>query len=378
MDEFIKSLEDMTLEQVEERLAQWEVEVREAKSKEELEGKNEMLKALQERQAVLKDLEQRKANSLALNSGEATGKTVEQRKEENKMDEKEMRAKEFAESGKMEMRAVLGTGNIAKPSKTNGDVNGLAEVASDIVDDVNAIALTGTGSWIAAYKVTDAEAAAVTDGSAVGGTASTYNYVTINPAEWGVLDQVSNQVKKMSPIDYKSAVEKTALIALRAMASTKIVAAIKSSSLTESKTGVALDADYLKNVVLGFRAIKEKGAVCLYLAQADLLALGKVRGTNEKRALYDITFDEGSTTAGTIKEGGMAVRFRVLDQLTTGEQLFGQPKAVDMPMWDNYEIKTDEGGQYFAANQIGIRGLQTAGAGLVAYHGMQYIKQASE
>lgn len=152
--------------------------------------------------------------------------------------------------------------------------------------------------------------------------------------------------------------------------------AIKASSLTQKVKGVALDADYLKTLVLGFRAIKTKGAVTLYIAQADLLALGKVRGTAEKKAIYEIGFDAGSTTSGTIREGGMAVRFRVLDQLTAGEQLFGQPGAVDMPMWDNYEIKTDEGGKYFENNQIGVRGLQTAGADLVAYHGMQLVTQS--
>ena len=287
------------------------------------------------------------------------------------MNVNEERAKRFAESGKTEMRAVLGTGRIAKPTEAAG-VNELADIAADIVDDVNAVSLTGKGAYVVGYKKTDAIAAAVTDGSAIGGTASTYDYVTINPAEWGVLDQVSNQVKKLTNVDYMTAVEKTALIALRAEASNKIVAAIQASALAEAVT-VAMDQDYLKNLVLGFRSIKTKGGVCLYLSQADLITLGKVRGTNEKKALFEIILDEGSVTSGTIKEGGLAVKFRVLDSLTAGTQLFGQPKAVDMPMWDNYEISTDEGGQYFAANQIGVRGLQTAGVDLVAYHAFQIV-----
>ena len=376
MDNFIKELSEMNLEQVLARKSELEKEIREAQSKEALEGMDEKIKALNERIAELQDLEKRKNDALAIQNGSASATVIE----ENKggfveMNENEKRAAEFVESGKMETRAVLGTGRIAKPTKVGG-VNALAEVASDIVDDVHAVPLTGTGAWTVAYKKTDAAAAAVTDGSAVGGTASTYDYVTINPAEWGVIDQISNQVKKMSPLDYQSAIEESALIALRAEASDRIVTAIKSSSLTEKKTQVALDADYLKTVVLGFRAVKNKGAVCLYIAQADLLALGKVRGTAEKKALFEIEFDAGSTTSGTIKEGGMAVRFRVLDQLTAGEQLFGQPQAIDMPMWDNYEIKTDEGGKYFEANQIGIRGIQTAGADLVVFHGMQHITQA--
>lgn len=370
-----KELKDMTLVDVEQRIAELDAEVPKMETAEDVEKATEEKRALLEKQAVLKELEARKQAALDLQAGNVVpDKIIEERGKEIMVAKNEKRAKDFVESGKMETRALLSTGQIAKPTRATG-ISDLAEVASDIVDDVHAVPLSGSGAWVVGYKKTNAAAADVNDGDAIGGTASTYDYVTINPAEWGVIDQVSNQVKKMTPVDYLNAVEESALIALRAKASDKIVAAIKASALTEKKTGVALDADYLKNLVLGFRAIKTKGAVALYLAQADLLTLGKVRGANEKKALYEISFDNGSTTSGTIKEGGMAVRFRVLDQLATGEQLFGQPGSVDMPMWDNYEIKTDEGGKYFEKNQIGIRGLQTANADLVAYHGMQLITQ---
>lgn len=376
MEKFMEELNEMNLEQVEQRLSDLEKEIRGANAMSDLEGMDEKIVALKERRNELMELETRKQAALDLQSGKVEpDKIIEERGKETMENKIEKRAQAFVESGKMETRALLSTGQIAAPTKAAG-VSDLAAVASDIVDDVHAIPLTGSGAWKVGYKKTNAVAADVTDGEAIGGTGSTYDYVTINPSEWGVTDEVSNQVKKMTPVDYLNAVEESALIALRAKASDKIVAAIKASGLTEKKTGVALDADYLKNLVLGFRAIKTKGAVALYLAQADLLTLGKVRGTNEKKALFEISFDNGSTTSGTIKEGGMAVRFRVLDQLATGEQLFGQPGAVDMPMWDNYEIKTDEGGEYFKNNQIGIRGIQTAGADLVAYHGMQYITQA--
>lgn len=368
-------LENMTIADVEKRIAELDVEVREMKEVADIEKATEEKRALLERKAELKDLETRKQQAIDLQNGVIEGKVIEERGKQTMNNVIEKRAKEFADCGKTEMRALLSTGKIAAPTRATG-INDLAAVASDIVDDVHAIPLTGSGAWTVGYKKTNASADDVTDGEAVGGTGATYDYVTINPSEWGVTDEVSNQVKKMTPVDYLSSVENSALIALRVKASDKIVAAVKASALVEKRTGIALDADYLKNVVLGFRAIKAKGAVVLYVAQADLLTLGKVRGTNEKKALYDIAFDAGSTTAGVIKEGGMAVRFRVLDQLTTGEQLFGQPGAIDMPMWDNYEIKTDEGGEYFRNNQIGIRGIQTAGADLVAFHGMQHITQA--
>lgn len=293
--------------------------------------------------------------------------------------EAESKADEFVRTGKMvmETRQLLSTGHIAKPTQVGG-INGLAASASDIVDDVHAFVLNGVGTWRAAYQATGAVAAAVTEGSAVGGTASTYNYVDINPAEWGILDEISKQVKKQSPLDYQGSIEDAAVEALRDTASTKIVTAIQASSLKQAVFSRALDQNFLRKTVLGFRPIKGKGACKLYISQADLATLGDVRGTNEKRALYEITFADESHTFGTIKEGGMAVSFRILDGLTAGTQLYGQPGTIDMPMWGNYAVETDEGGDYFKRNMIGIKGTQTANADLVAFHGMQVIKQAAE
>ena len=292
--------------------------------------------------------------------------------------ETESKADEFVRTGRMvmETRQLLSTGHIAKPVAVGG-ISDLAASASDIVDDVHAFALDGVGTWRAAYKVTNAAAADVTEGSAVGGTASTYNYVDISPAEWGVLDEISKQVKKQSPLDYQGAIEDSAVSALRDTASAKILAAVQASSLKEAIFSRALDQNFLRNTVLGFRPIKGKGACKLYISQADLATLGAVRGTNEKRALYEITFADETNTFGTIKEGGIAASFRILDGLTAGTQLYGQPGTIDMPMWGNYAVETDEGGDYFKRSMIGIKGTQTAGADLVAFHGMQVIKQAA-
>lgn len=289
------------------------------------------------------------------------------------MDEREKRAKEFRESGRMEIRQLLATGKIATPREVGG-IGDIAPSETGIVDDVNAITLTGTGTYRAAYKKTEAAAADVTDGATVGGTASTYDYVDINPEEWGVLDEISQQVAKMTPLDYQAAIANSAVRALRVKASAKIVAAIEASTLTEKVTA-ALDQDYLRTLTLGFHAIPGKGNVCLYIGQEDIATLSKVRGTGEKRPLYEFEFDTDTTTSGVIKEGGLATRFRVLPNLAKGKQLFGQPGAIDMPMWGDYSVETDKGGDYFKRNMIGIRGLQTAGADLVCYHGIQIVSQ---
>jgi len=325
--------------------------------------------------AEIREKEERAAKVEALKKVKDGG---EVRKFENggntKMNEKEMRAKSLSDTGKMEMRAVLSTGQIATPEKAGG-INGLAEAVGSIVNDVEAVALTGAGAYKVAYKVTDAVADAVTDGEEVGGTGAAFDYVTINPAEWGVLDEISKQVAKLTPLDYETAVEESALIALKVYAENQIFTALSASKLVEEVTA-AIDADYLRTLLINFKAIAGKGEPCLYLCREDLAAIGKVRGTNEKKALFEIAFDPGTTMTGRITEGGLSARFSISDKITAGTQYFGQPKTIVMPMWDNYLIETDEGGDYFKRNMIGIRGLQTANADLAAYHGMQKVTNA--
>ena len=331
----------------------------------------EMTALTEERTGILAEIEKRDNLTKMVATG-TVGTPVA--KEATVMpNERETRAAEFAKTGRLELRTLLGTGDIAKPTRVGG-IYGLGEVASNIVDDVNAIAITGNGAWIAAYKDSDAVAAAVTDGDTIGGTAASFKTVTINPKEWGVLDAISNQVKKLTSLDYMTAIERSAVIGLRKYAAEQIIAGITGSDLKQEVTA-ALDANFLRNLMFAYRSIEGKGDVFLYINPDDIATLGNVRGTNEKRPLYTFTFDQGTTTSGVISEGGLAVRFRVLDGLTKGTQLFGQPGNVDMPMWDQYEVAIDEGGEYFQKNLIGIRGLQTANAALVAKNGMMVVSQ---
>lgn len=350
----------------------YSLEAIEKRAKELLSKKNDLKEQLKELEASAAS----RSNTRAKIAEGLAGTTTKRFKSGDGMTIEERAAQAFIKTGKMETRAILSTGKIAKPSKVGG-INGLADIGAGIVDDVNAVALTGNGAWIVAYKKTDAAAADVTDGSEIGGTASTYDYVEINPQEWGVTDEISNQVKKMTPLDYQGAIASSALIALRAKACEKIITAVKASDLLESKT-LPLDEKFIRALVTGFRSIAGKGAVKLYLNQEDLATLGAIRGTNEKLPVYEISFDDETNTSGKIQDGGTAVSFRVLDSLAKGEQLYGQPGAIDMPMWDNYTVETNDGGDYFKRNMIGIRGLQTANAGLAAYHGMQLIKQSQE
>lgn len=333
-------------------------------------------KLMEERTKIVEAGERRAALIGRVSGG--AGRVVESHNAESITDE-EKRAAEFVKTGHTEMRAILSTGQIAKPKDVSTTVSGLADVGSGIIDDVHAVEMVGAGAWEVPYKKSDAKASDVTEGQAVAGTASTYGVVTINPSEWGVYDEVSRQVEKMTPANYLAAVETSALIALREEGANKIITAVQSSDLVEKRNSIPLDDKYVRDLVMGYRSIAGKGPVKLYINKDDMATLGKVRGTNEKRAVYQITYDDGGLNlSGTIQDGGTAVSFRITDGLATGTQLFGQPMNIDMPMWGGYEIETDNGGDLFKRRMIGVNGTQTANADLVAFHGMQLIKQAAE
>lgn len=292
-------------------------------------------------------------------------------------------AEEFVKTNRMsiplfkEGRSLLvSTGNLAKPTAVSTEIGDLPNTISSIVDDVMAIDATGTGTWEFPYKETDVTAADVTESSKIGGTGATFNKVTVNPAEWGVLDEVSNQVQKMTPVAYGTAVQNSAYLALRKEAKVKITNAILNSTLAEKVENLKIDQDYLRNVVLGYDSDESvAGGAKLYINKADLIKIGKVRGTGEKKALFDIKFIDDNN--GTITEGGLSVNFSINSTVPEGQQIYGQPQNVKFLMWGQYEIKTDDGGDYFKRNMLGIRGLATANAALVVKNGMQIINQAT-
>lgn len=343
---------------------------------EELDEATEERTAEIEQRVAELELEERKCRIKMNNLANNADVPEENAPEGRQMSAAEQRAAEFIRTGRTS-RQLLSTGSIAKPAMVSGEINELAEQESTIVDDVKQVPLTGTGSYTEPYRETNSTAKDVTDGEKIEGTAGTFNYRKINPSEWGILDEISNQVKKMTSVNYLSSIENNALVALRVRAAAEIFTAIQSEkSLAKRVYGIPLDENYLRKLVLGFKSIPGKGGVKLYITQADLGVLGKVRGKSEKKALYEIKFDQGTVRSGVISEGGMAVPFSITDELPEGTQVFGQPKTVSLCLWDEYEIKTDEGGEYFKNNMIGIRGLQTAGADLCAKYGMQVVKQA--
>lgn len=292
-------------------------------------------------------------------------------------EERKAAAEKFAETrkatyGAEETRAVLvSSGTIATPTEVDGiNENGFAGVSS-IIDLVNVVNCEGMGKNRVAYTKTDAEAAEQTEGGAAGGTGTTFGYVDISAESIAVLDAISKQTKKQTPLQYEAKVKEKAMLALRKKAAEIVTAKVVASELCATKTITALDEHAIREVVLSYGGDEGvEGAAYLFLNKADLVTLGKVRGT-DKKAVFEIIPDANPNT-GTIKDGGTIVKYCLNKNLTAGTLLYGQPKNIELDLFSNYEIAVSED-FYFDKLMDAIRGDVELGADVVAQHGIVKI-----
>ena len=294
------------------------------------------------------------------------------------IEERTAAAEKFVETrrtrmGAEETRAVLvSSGTIATPTEVDGiNENGFAGVSS-IIDLVKVVNCEGMGKNRVAYTKTDAAAAAQTEGEAAGGTGATFGFVDITAESIAILDAISKQTKKQSPLQYEAKVKEKAMLALRKEAARIVTEKVLASTLVTPLTLAALDQNAVRDIALGYGGDEGvEGAAYLFLNKADLITLGKVRGSNEKKAVFEIIPDENPNT-GVIKDGGTIVKYCLNKNLTAGTMLYGQPHNIELDLFSNYEIAVSED-FYFDKLMDAIRGDVELGADVVALGGMLKI-----
>ena len=263
----------------------------------------------------------------------------------------EQRAAEaFRNSGRMTIEAeqaralTVASGQLVQPTKVDG-INDLPGAkVSNIIDLVKIVNCVGMGSHKIAYVKDVASAAAEhTEGEAAA-TASLaqFGFVTIQPTSYAVLDFISKQAKKQTTLQYAAKVKEQALVALRRRASQVVTAALRASDLLQVVEGEAISAKTLRTIALNYGNDESVlGGAMLLLNKKDLLKFGDVRGTNEKKALYEITPDANGNT-GVIREGALSVRYCIDSNIPEGELYYGNPQALELDLFSDYEVKISE------------------------------------
>lgn len=293
-------------------------------------------------------------------------------------------AQEFAQTRSMVIDAeqaralTISGGTLVQPTKIDGinDIPGAKY--SSIIDLVKVVNCVGMGSHRIAYMDSDAAAATEqTEGSAAAtATLGTFAFVDIKPESIAVLDFITKQAKKQTTLQYADKVREQAMIALRRAAAKVVTDALTTSTLVQTVAGSAIDAKTLRTIALSYGGDESVvGGAMLFLNKADLLAFGDVRGTNEKKALYEIIPDASGNT-GVIREGGLSVRYCIDSNLTTGTLYYGNAQSLELDLFSDYEIKVSED---FAFDKLmdTIRGDVELGSGVTVKNGFIKYTTAS-
>lgn len=309
--------------------------------------------------------------------------------------EEEKRARNFAETRRASVpvkqvrSTLISSGKLATPTGVSGINDLVGSRVSSIIDMVKIVDCSDMGANKVAYLDADMAAAATqVEGSAVTATDPTFGYVEIKPTSIRTMAQISEQVKAQSPLLYREKVVEQAMLALRKKAAELVTAALKSStlvhsnaaSLDNSKKGVINDKT-LRALALAYGGDESVvGEAVLFLNKTDLIAFGDVRGTNEKKAVYEITPNTANPNTGTIKDGGLVVRYCLNSNLTalagtaqttTAAQptmFYGNPQCLELDLFKDYTIRTSDD---FAIDKglETIIGASELGAGVVVKNG---------
>ena len=292
------TIKEMMMSDIEERMAaiKTEMENRDA----DLDALTEEVRQLKERRAEL-EAQAEKRRKLEDDVRE-NGVTTRNLKDLGGENEAEARAKQFAETGKTnvkseEVRSVLVSGGkLATPTQVSGINDSVGKKVSSIIDLVKIVNCTGMGSNKVAYIDTDAAAAdGQTEGESATSKEPTFGFVTITPDSVAVLSYISKQAKKQTPLAYQQKVHEQALTSLRKKAAILVTTALKESALNESVAATVtggkgvIDEKTLREIALADERDKSVvGGAVVLLNKLDLIAVGDGIERNDVKALCEI------------------------------------------------------------------------------------------
>lgn len=306
----------------------------------------------------------------------------------------EERAKKFASTKRTsiattQLRAALvSSGKLATPTAVSGINDTVGAKHSSIIDLVKIVDCGGMGSNKVAYIDTDADAAAEhTEGSAATAKEATFGYVEITPKTLATYAQISEQAKNQTPLQYEAKVQEQALISLRKAAVKLVISKLKASALNKAvdasvssaKKGI-LDENTLTDFLLEYGGDESVvGEAVLFLNKKDLRAIGKIRGTQDKKKVYEIVPDGSNPNVGIIKDGGLAIKYCICSELAAcvdtaqgsaaiPTMFYGNPQCLELDLFTNYQVKVSEEFAFTSLMDT-ILGSVSLGADVVAKNG---------
>lgn len=313
----------------------------------------------------------------------------------------EFKAKGSVEINPMELRSVnVASGDLATPTQTQNTINDKFNEVSSIVDLVTVTNAQGLGEYQVPYVVGYGLGGIKTEGQDYTESDPTFDYATMKPVKITIYTEVSREVTRMTPVQYLAKVQQAALIALRkkvaklipvgnpAAAPAEITGIKNATAITDDAlTFSAIDDKTLRKIAMSYGGDENiVGNAVLQLNKNDLIAFGDIRGTQDKKPVYEITPDVANPNAGIIKDGGLSVRYIINSALpalsaagtvaTTLCMIYGVPSAYELALFGPYTIEVSTEAA-FKKGMLAIRGDVLIGGNVVAANGFLLVNKSA-
>ncbi len=288
-------------------------------------------------------------------------------------------------------------GTLVQPTGADSEIHGGNDAISSILDMVQVQDLTGLAGYDVPYVVSefDGTVANITSNSGQARSNSsdpTFGIAQIKPVEVTTTSYVDRNIAKLSPAAYYEKVHQMALRALRRKAAAMIVAGdgletavmygIKNavnkagSAICATGTYSSMEVTTLDELYFAYGADSELGGqAVLQLTKADLKLIGRLRGTNEKARLFQITAT-GNGNTGMISDGGMQIPYVLVPGLSSGDLIYGNPMHYLLGLFGDYEVRVDESVKAVERMHT-ILGDVAIGGNVIEHHGFVYYSKTA-
>lgn len=284
---------------------------------------------------------------------------------------------------------LVSSGSLIQPVGAGTNIHDNMEVVPSIVDQVRSMDLTGLNAYEEPYVIEELTAV----GGKVSSTAGTlrtdsdptFAKAKIAPYELTVTSYVDRNLGRLNPADYAGKIQSMALKALRRKLAEIIVKGdgqtspdmygitnavnTDAAAIYATASVTSLDENSLAEIVAMYGGDDSLGGNArLLLSKNNLIALGKIRGTNEKGRLFEITPDSGNANTGKIVDGGLVVPYTLVSSLGDTIMCYGDPQNYLLGLFGGYTIRVDE--SYKAGERLNtILGDAMVGGNLTVHHG---------
>ena len=258
---------------------------------------------------------------------------------------------------------TVATGSIVEPTGAGTVIRDALNPVPSLIDQVSSIDLTGMGAfeepYVIAEQAAQADDIAASAGQARTATDPTFGKAKIAPYDVNVTSLVDHNLRRLSPAAYANKIQSMALAALRRKVNSLIVNGDTESShvmfgITNAQNvaganifapvalGSAIGVDTVSKLVYGYGGDEFVGGNArLLLTKANLQAIGALRGTNEKRKLFEIVPDAGNSNTGVIVDGGLIVPYTIVSAIGATTIAYGDPANYELGLFGDYSIRID-------------------------------------